>query len=53
VYKRQDKDLKRRAKKRFSYDNNIPNSSLDNVPINIDVDVRSLQTLAKNTYNEI
>lgn len=48
-----DKDLKRRAKKRFSYDNNIPNSSLDNVPINIDVDVRSLQTLAKNTYNEI
>ena len=48
-----DKDLKRMAKKRFSYDNNMPDSSLDKVPINIDADVRSLQTLAKNTYNEI
>ena len=48
-----DKDLKRMARKRFIHDNNIPDSSLDNVPINIDVDVRSLQTLAKNTYNEI
>ena len=48
-----DEDLKQSARKRFIYDNNMPDSSLDNVPININADVRSLQTLAKNTYNEI
>ena len=47
-----DKDLKRMAKKRFSYDNNIPESSLDKVSINVNVDIRSLPVV-KNTYNEI